>query len=199
MQHKTRAPQGQDKRQETTLKYKGFFKHVNDKPTGEHIELFVSDWNKDHWAFYVYISLDDYETDIEDILELMRALNWRDGDVYCELINRTPELEHFYHYLYELGDYTQNDVLNPRYWEIYQEKGDNHFLYFSKLNGSSSIDDLESSEYYVYNDWYEVLETYNPDLYKCLDESNGLGCFDIGLFFNCQGFDEIDGNIIAEG
>ena len=105
------------------MKYNGFFKHINDKPTDEYIELFVSDWNKEHFAFYCYISKDNYETDIEEIQELITKKNFRNGDVYCELINHSDELEGFYKYLYEIGQYTQSEVLNPRYWEILEEKG----------------------------------------------------------------------------
>jgi len=180
------------------LKYKGFFKHINDKPTGEYIELFVSDWNKEHWAFYCYIEKDNYETDIEEIQELITKKNYRDGDVYCELINHSDELEGFYKYLYDAGQYTQSEVLNPRYWEILEEKGDFHFRCYQKLRGGNYIDDLESSEFSTFNDWDEVLEVFNPDLYKCLDESNGLGCFDIEHFFNCQGFHEIDDLIVLD-
>ncbi len=180
------------------MKYNGFFKHVNDKPPGEYIEVFISDWNKEHWAFYVFISKDDYEQDIEDINNLITKLNYRDGDVYTELINHSDGLEGFYKYLYDLGHFTQSEVLNTEYWEILEEKGDSHFLYFSKLNGSTYIDDLRDAEYSTFNDWYEALETYHPELYKCLDESNGLGSFSIEHFFNCQGFTEIDDLIVLE-
>jgi hypothetical protein len=180
------------------LEYKGFYKTINEKPEGECINLFVSDWNKEHFAFYVYIGKDNYSDDIEQIQKLITKLNYRDGDVYCELIDHSPELEHFYHYLYELGHYTQSDVLDPEYWEILKEKGDEHFLYFNKLIGSTAKDDLRDAEFSVYNDWYEVLETFNPDLYKALDESNGLGCFDIEHFYNCSGFHEIGDVIVCE-
>ena len=182
----------------TELKYKGFFKHVNDEPTGEYIEIFVSDWNKEHWGFYAYISKDDYETDIDNIQELITKLNYRDGDVYTELINHSDELEHFYKYLYDLGSYTQSDVLNPEYWNILEEKQDAHFLYFRKLNGGTQLDDIRDAEYMTFQDWDEVLETFNPDLYKTLDESNGLSCFDIEQFYNCSGLYEIERGLIVE-
>jgi hypothetical protein len=182
----------------TELKYKGFFKYINKEPTDEYIEIFVSDWNKEHWGFYAHISQDDYETDIDNIQELITKLNYRDGDVYTELINHSDELKHFYKYLYDLGHYTQSDVLNPELWEILEEKGDKHFLYFSKLNGGSYIRDLQSFEYVTFEDWYKVLETFNPELYKALDENNGFGCFGIEHFFNCQNFHEIDGLIVEE-
>ena len=124
------------------MEYNGFFKHTNDKPTGEYIEIFVSDWNKEHWAFYSYIDKDCYEDDIQEIQELMTKLNYRDGDVYIELINHSDELEHFYMYVYDSGYYTHSAILNTRLWEILEEKGNEHFIYFSKLNGSSDIDEL---------------------------------------------------------
>ena len=77
------------------MKYNGFFKHINDKPSGEYIEIFVSDWNKEHWAFYVYIEQDNYESDLDEINQLMTKLNYRDGDIYIELINHSDELEGF--------------------------------------------------------------------------------------------------------
>jgi len=181
------------------MKYKGFFKHTNDKPTDEYIEIFVSDWNKEHWGFYTYISKDNYEQDLEDIGELMTKLNYRDGDVYIELINHSDDLENFYKYIYDSGNYTHSAILNPKYWEILEEKGDSHFLYFSKLIGSCDIEELENQEFFVYNDWYEVLETYNPELYKSLDEHNGFGSFDIEQYFSCQGFTEIGDVIVSEG
>lgn len=182
---------------ENKLTYKGFFKAVNEEPS-EFIEIFVSDWNKDHWAFYAYIDKDNYEEDIEQINQLMTELNYRDGDVYIELINHSEDLESFYSYLYDLGKYTQSDVLNKEYWEILEEKEDDHFYYFVKLNGSSYIEDLKNAEFITFEDWYEVLELYNPDLYKALDESNGLCCFDIEHFYNCSGFYELNDCIVEE-
>jgi len=98
------------------LKYKGFFKSVNPKPEGEWIEIFASDWNKDWFAFYAYISLENYEQDIKEINELISELNWMDGDVYVELINHSPGLKEFYHWLYEKGYYTHHCALDPENW-----------------------------------------------------------------------------------
>jgi hypothetical protein len=180
------------------MEYKGFYKHINSKPTGEYIEVFVSDWNKDFWSFYAYIERDNYEENIEEINSLITKLNYRDGDVYIELINHSDELEGFYKYLYDLGKYTQSDVLDTEYWEILEEKGNNHFLYFSKLNGSNEIDELRDAEYIIYEDWYSVLENTRPDLYKTLDENNGLFHFDIQGFYNCCNLYEINGFIVEE-
>lgn len=180
------------------LKYKGSCKAVNDKPDSDYIEIFCSDWNKDYWTFYAYISKDNFEDDIEDIQKLINKLNWRDGDVYIELINHEGELDGLYKWIYDTNTYTHSDILNLNIWELLEEKGNNHFKYFTKLNGGNDLEELKDAEFSIFEDWYDVLENFNPDLYKCLDESNGLGCFDIEHFFNCQGFDEIDGSIVLE-
>jgi len=183
---------------ETKLSYKGFFKYVNQKPDSEYIEMFVSDWNKEHWAFYIYISQDDYETDIENIQNLIDKLNYRDGDYYIELINHSEDLEYFYKYIDEQGKYSHSEVLNLELWEILEDKEDEHFLYFNELNGSSSIDDLRNAEFIVYDDWYDVLENCRPELYKALDEANGLGCFDIESFFYGCNLYRVNGCIVEE-
>ena len=180
------------------MEYKGFFKAVNPKPTGEYIEIFVSDWNKEHFAFYSYIDKDNYEDDITEINKLIKKLNFRDGDIYIELIDCSTGLDGFYKYLYELGYYTQSDVLNKEYWEILEDKGDEHFSLYSHLRGGSDIDELKDFEYSVFNSWEEALEIYNPELYKALDEANGLYCFDIQHFYNCSGLYEIDDLIVAD-
>lgn len=98
------------------LTYKGFWNSVNEKPRGEWIEIFASDWFKDYWGFYAYISLENYEKDIEGINNLIHRLNWRDGDVYVELINRSEGLKDFYHWLYERGYFTHHCALDPENW-----------------------------------------------------------------------------------
>lgn len=98
------------------LTYKGFYESVNEKPRGEWIEIFVSDWFKDYWGFYAYISLENYERDIEAINSLIHRLNWRDGDVYVELINRSEGLKDFYHWLYEKSYFTHHCALDPENW-----------------------------------------------------------------------------------
>jgi len=99
------------------LKYRGFFKSVNEQPKdGEWIEVFASDWFKEHWAFYAYIRLANYKEDIEAINNLIQKLNWRDGDVYVELINHSEGLKSFYHQLYEAGYFTHHNALEPENW-----------------------------------------------------------------------------------
>ena len=93
--------------------YKGYFQWVNSKPQNGWIEVFCSDWNKDHWAFYAYIGIDSYREDLKGINSLIERLNWRDGDVYVELIDHSKGLSDFYHKLYDLGW----EVLNPDIWE----------------------------------------------------------------------------------
>lgn len=99
------------------VKYKGFFKAVNEKPINdEWVEVFASDWFKDHWAFYAYISLKNREEDIEAVNDLIHELNWRDGDVYVELIDHSPKLKEFYHALYEQGCFTHHCALDVQNW-----------------------------------------------------------------------------------
>jgi hypothetical protein len=101
------------------LRYKGFYGTINRKPKGKWIQIFVSDWFKQYWAFYAYISLENYEKDIEAINDLIHRLNWRDGDVYLELIDHSPGLKEFYHHLYERGYFTHHNALNPENWRSY--------------------------------------------------------------------------------
>ena len=180
------------------MEYKTAMETVNKKPIGDSICIFCSDYNKDYWMFYAYIEVDNYESDIEEINELIKKLNWRDGDTYVELIDFEGDCEDFYHYIYDSGSYGHWNILDTRYWEIFADKGDLFFKYFNKLNGGTELGDLESAEYIEFEDWYDVLQNYNPELYKCLDEQNGLSCFDIEHFYNCQGFHEIDGRIVSE-
>jgi len=98
------------------LRYRGFWETVKERPSGEWILIFASDWNKDHWAFYAYISLEGYERDIGEINELIRELNWMDGDVYVELIDHSPGLGEFYRWLYEGGYLTHHNALDPESW-----------------------------------------------------------------------------------
>ena len=170
------------------MKYKDFFKCVNDKPTGSYIEIFVSDWNKEYFAFYVYIDKDNYNEDIDNINELINKLNWRDGDIYIELIDRTDDLKHFYSWIYDNNTYTHSDILNTELWEILEEKGDILFLAFSKIIGSSNTDELKEFEFVSFNDWEEALEIYHPDLYKCLQDNNGLYSFDIERYYEYLGY-----------
>jgi len=104
------------KNKSVMLTYNGFWSSVNEKPRGEWIEIFASDWFKDYWGFYAYISLDNYERDIDAVNDLMHGLNWRDGDVYVELINHSEALKDFYHWLYEKGYFTHHCALDPENW-----------------------------------------------------------------------------------
>lgn len=98
------------------LKYTKSFGTVNQKPEGEWIQVFVSDWNKDYWAYYAFISLDSYADDIKKIGQMTKALNWRDGDTYVELIEHTPGLKAFYSKVYHEGTFSHSDILDPETW-----------------------------------------------------------------------------------
>jgi len=100
----------------TSLKYTGFRCAVNKQPKGDWIEIWVSDWNIAEWGFYAYISLDRCEEDLKAINALIRELNWRDGDIYVELINHSEGLRDFYHRLYSDGSLYHNAVLFPETW-----------------------------------------------------------------------------------
>jgi len=97
------------------LKYQGYFNWVNSVPQNGWIEVFCSDWNKDHWAFYAYIGADSHREDLKAINRLIMDLNFRDGDVYVELIDHSRNLSDFYHTLY--SDLGSDYVLKPDIWE----------------------------------------------------------------------------------
>lgn len=110
------------------LKYNGFFKNVNSsKDLDQWIEIFVSDWNKEYWAFYVYIDLDDLETSLEEINNFISEMNWRDGDYYTELIDHdgSEDTEKIYNAFYDRGGFDHNSVLWLDNWEEIQEKLEN--------------------------------------------------------------------------
>ena len=102
------------------LNYKGHYTAVNN-PAESYIEIFCSDWNKDYWSFYAYINADTYEQDTKDVLALIKKLNYRDGDVYVELINHSDDLESFYKILYDNDWYAEWSTLWPDYWVKAQE------------------------------------------------------------------------------
>ncbi len=109
------------------LKYRGFFKTVNPKPSGNYVLVFASDWNKDYWAYYAYISQANWKDDINQINELIRKMNYRDGDVYVELIDYHDDAMHdFYMYLYDSGDMAHWNALDPKEWQNRCPKGVNH-------------------------------------------------------------------------
>jgi len=100
------------------LKYRGYFNAVNPKPEGNYILVFCSDWNKDYWAFYAYISQKNWREDLRQINDLVRRMNWRDGDVYVELIDFHDEtMRKFYMTLYDENDWAHWDALDPEQWE----------------------------------------------------------------------------------
>lgn len=107
------------------LEYQGYFNKVNPKPEGNYILIFASDWHKDYWAFYAYISQNDWKEDIRKIDDLIKRLNWRDGDVYVELIDFHNEtMRDFYMYLYDIDDWAHWVVLDPEQWEKHCPKGE---------------------------------------------------------------------------
>ena len=101
------------------MQYKGFFNPVNAKPQGDWIEVFCSDWNKDHWAFYAYIGVDSYERDTKEISDLVEKLNWRDGDTYIELINHSANerAKDLYEKMMKKSDMSDWAALDPNVWK----------------------------------------------------------------------------------
>ena len=88
------------------LNYRGYFNAVNPKPEGNYILIFASDWNKDYWAFYAYITQHNWKDDIKQINDLIKRMNWRDGDIYVELIDFHDEtMRKFYMYLYDIDEW----------------------------------------------------------------------------------------------
>lgn len=99
------------------LKYQGGFEAVNSKPdSGEWIEVFVSDWLKDVFAFYAYIRKDNYKEDIEAIKNLMNDLN-PGRDIYVELISRSDGMVDFYRSLIDEGNRSDWNALDVDVWE----------------------------------------------------------------------------------
>lgn len=101
------------------FKYVKYGCHLNEKPEGfntEYIEIFVSDYNKEYWCFYAYISEENHKEDIDSIWKIISKLNWRDGDTYTELINHSGGLKFFYSYLYKRDSHDHSSVLDPKSW-----------------------------------------------------------------------------------
>jgi hypothetical protein len=102
------------------LRYRGYFNAVNPKPDDNYILIFASDWNKDYWAFYAYVSRRNWREDISQINDLIKRMNWRDGDVYVELIGFHDEtMRDFYMYLHDLDEWAHWTVLDPEQWGKY--------------------------------------------------------------------------------
>ncbi|MGB3479894.1 MAG: hypothetical protein WBB67_12125 [bacterium] len=100
------------------LKSKGYFNAVNPKPAGNYILIFASDWNKDYWAFYAYVSQQEWREDIKQINDLIKRMNWRDSDVYVEMIDYHDKTMHdFYMYLYDSGYLAHWSALDIEKWE----------------------------------------------------------------------------------
>jgi hypothetical protein len=108
------------------MKYNGYGNSVNEKPEGEWIEIFASDWFKDYWVFYAFISLGSYEKDIAEVNDLIHEMNWRDGDIYVELINHSDGLKDFYHWLYDQGYFTHHVVLDIEKWRQWLKENEDH-------------------------------------------------------------------------
>lgn len=178
--------------------------YLNSKPGNDYIEMFASDWLKEHWSFYAYIDATRHEHDLELINSEIARLNYRDGDVYVELIDRSPGLEHFYDYLCSRGECAHWDVLDNGYWNALEERGDDHFLILRRCFGAqyhrSPEDARDEDGYAVYSGWNDVLENLMPEVYKVLEEHNATSCFDTEAHFYGTSYTNLsDGRVVLTG
>ncbi|MBD3157584.1 MAG: hypothetical protein GF309_02235 [Candidatus Lokiarchaeota archaeon] len=102
---------------QNSIQYNGFWKPANRKPNGEYVLLWVSDWLKQDWGFYCYISLDTYKQDLDGIHGLIEELNYRGVDVYVEMVDHSPGLKGFYRKQYRRSKISHYHILNPQTWE----------------------------------------------------------------------------------
>ncbi|MBD3158470.1 MAG: hypothetical protein GF309_06725 [Candidatus Lokiarchaeota archaeon] len=99
------------------IEYNGFWKPANTKPDGEYVLVWVSDWLKQDWGFYCYISLDAYKQDLDGIHGLIEELNFRGVDVYVEMVDHSPGLKEFYGKEYNKSKISHYHILKPETWE----------------------------------------------------------------------------------
>ena len=177
---KRRRPEADD---EDALQYQGFGRTVNRKPA-EGIQLWASDWHKEHFGFYAWIDEQHFERDIPRIETLILKLNWRDGDVYTELINHTPGLRHFYDFLYDRSELSDGAALEPVWWRILEEKGDEHFRIAKlHLRDGALAGEVGALQYGKFENMESALEGCHSELYNALKKASALSCFDIRRFY----------------
>ncbi len=90
---------------------------MNKKPESDYVLVFVSDWLKDHFGFYAYISLTNYEEDIQAIHELKKRLNKWGTDIYVEMIDHSSGLKDFYTEQYNRDTWAHWHILDPDTWK----------------------------------------------------------------------------------
>jgi len=155
-----------------SLEYNGFFNRVNNPPDN-FIEVFISDWNKEHWAFYVFIDVEEFEDSLDEINDLISTdrLNHRDGDFYVELINHSEQdfTEKLYRKFLENSGLDHNCVLWSSNWEEYAEEIENEPPAFNDFNTAW--------------DCFEYMEEFH-DKESMYDKLvSGLGTDDIRLMY----------------
>jgi len=94
-----------------------FRRPANSKPDGEYVLAWVSDWLKQDWGFYCYISLDTYKEDLDGIPGLIEELNFRGVDVYVEMVDHSPGLKESYREEYHRSKISHYYILKPETWE----------------------------------------------------------------------------------
>jgi hypothetical protein len=172
------------------LEYKEFMKTVNEEPNSEHVTIFVSDWNKEEWAFYAHIALSQYQDDIEEIQDLIKRMNWKDQDVYVEMVDCSQDMTGFYSCVESMGYLDNWQIMDPELWEMRDDNTDEFFNVASQVLGSVDKDGLQSmidEGYSIYEDYDEALENLYPELYEALEKASALCCFDSEHMFNGWG------------
>jgi hypothetical protein len=170
----------------TEIKYNGFFNQANEPETDEHITIFVSDWLKDYWAAYVSIDADSYEDDIDKIHEFILKMNWRDGDVYIELVNENG-LNGFYQLALSKGWLSDHEILNKELWEILEDEPNQVKLYAAaKIGPCGPVSEVKEwlEMVIVAEDYDELFEMIHPEHMKYLEENNLFSDFNTETFFN---------------
>ncbi|MEM3697471.1 MAG: hypothetical protein QXQ94_08255 [Candidatus Bathyarchaeia archaeon] len=113
------------------LEYKGYGECVNSQPEGEWIKIWVQNtlkWNReddifltatkywdgdmwcrtavqrdDEWSFCAYISLDNYEKDIEEIKDLISRIKQSDDEIYVCVFRWSDGMWEFREWLHLLS------------------------------------------------------------------------------------------------
>ena len=121
--------------------------------------------------------------------------------MYVELIDHTEGLKHFYHYLYDRGQYDHWEALKLPFWEALDERGDDHFHILKECFGSQYHPTPEEAKdeerYVVYDDWYEALGAAQPDLYQALEAADAFHNYNAQNHFNGESCTQLgDGRIV---
>ncbi|MFO7836318.1 MAG: hypothetical protein R6V83_06675 [Candidatus Thorarchaeota archaeon] len=109
-------PDARSTGKQNDIEYNGFWKPANNKPVGEYVLVWVSDWLKQDWGFYCYIALDRHRQDLKGIHALIYKLNCHGVDVYVELVDHSLGLREFYSEQYNRNRISHYHILKPETW-----------------------------------------------------------------------------------